>query len=266
MTPGSAVAPAVLVAASATAAAVSLLLPRHSLRIRPRARGRRGLVGLVLAPAVLAGAVLLPGRALVLATIAVGLVVAASRAVVQRRGRRAARRTTRRVLEACEEIAGELSAGRTAGQALGGAAARWGLLGPVAEAERLGADVPAAFRAAARTPGAEDLRPLGAAWQVAHRTGRGLGTAVTRVARELRAEQSLRRVVDGELASARATARLLAALPLLALLVGGGAGGDPWHFLLVEPVGLACLAGGLGFEVVGLAWIEAIAARVERGH
>ncbi len=142
----------------------------------------------------------------------------------------------------------------------------WPGLEPVLRSHDLGADVPDAWRAVSRQPGAHDALLVAAAWQVSHRSGVGLGEALGRVAAGLRASGATRRVVESELASARATARLLAALPVLALLVGGGAvpGSSPWAFLLGTPVGLACLGAGLGLGFAGLWWIEAIADDVER--
>jgi tight adherence protein B len=203
---------------------------------------------------------------LVLLAIGGAAVGAAVRLVVARRADREAARARGRVVELCDALHGELAAGQTPVAALQRATTEWPDLEPVTRVAVAGGDVPAALRDAARLPGAGDLRILAAAWQVAHRTGHGLGEAVARVAAELRAGEQTRRVVRGELASARATARLVAALPLAALALGGGAGGEPWAFLLGHPVGLACLAGGLACGIAGLAWIEALARDVERGR
>jgi tight adherence protein B len=139
------------------------------------------------------------------------------------------------------------------------AANTWAALRPVADACRLGGDVPGAFHDAASTPGAGGLRLVAAAWTVSQRTGSGLAPATRRVAEAIRREQATRRVVAGELASARATARLVAGLPVVALLMGSGAGADPWSFLLRTPWGWLCLTSGLAVGFAGLWWIEQLA-------
>ncbi len=102
---------------------------------------------------------------------------------------------------------------------------------------------------------------MAAAWEVSHRSGGGLADGLSRVSRSLRATRATRLVVEGELASARATARLVAALPVLVLFLGGaGAGAAAWAFLLATPAGWACLVAGLALVLVGLTWIERIAA------
>ena len=71
-------------------------------------------------------------------------------------------------------------------------------------------------------------------------------------------------MIASELASARATSRLVAVLPIAALLMGSSEDSHPLEFLLTDPVGLVCLAGGLAFGLTGLWWIEAIAAGVQK--
>ncbi len=252
----------IILAALAAGLAVVLAVPgRARLPRRPSGVGRAGMAA-SLAPAVVLGSLAWPTAAplLVIGAAASGGVLLLAR---RRSRRRAAGAVAGRVLETCELLAAELTAGQPPGRALHRAAAAWPVLAPAAESVTLGGDVPGVLRELARTPGGRDLRLLAAAWVVAHRTGHGLADAVARCADSIRGAEATRRVVAGELASARATARLVAGLPVLALLMGSGTGGDPVGFLLRSPLGLACLAGGLGFGIAGLWWIEAIADDVD---
>lgn len=266
--------PAAALACLAAAGAVALLV-RPTVGLGGGGAGRRRLPnrssalllgGGAVAAAAVGGDVVRGLLGLLVPTL---VVLGAAGALLElhrrRRGDAHAQHRAERVRETCEALASELAAGRPPGAALERAAEEWPLLAPVAEAHRVGADVPAAWRAAAQVPGAGDLRLVAAAWQVSHRTGHGLAQAVVRVSVDLRRARGTRRIVAGELASARATARLVAVLPVAALLMGSGAGGDPVAFLLGHPVGLACLAAGVALALTGLAWIEALAREAGRG-
>ena len=251
----------VIVAALAAACCVALLVPSPALSTVLSPGARRSWRPLVLlSPALV---VFLPSSWLVPGLVGIAAAGGGWLIWQRHRERGAAQATSRRVLETCEHLGAELTAGQPPGAALARAADDWPDLAPVAEAFRVGSDVPAALRALATRPGAADLRVLAAAWHVAHRTGQGLADAVDRVARDLVAARATRRIVDGELASARATARLVAALPLAALAMGSGVGGDPVAFLLGTPPGWLCLAAGLTFGLTGLWWIEALARGVD---
>ncbi len=260
---GLAVATAVVLAVAAVGLAVR---PAGAVGGRERS-GRRTAPYLLLGGGVVAGCLVVGSpRATALSVILAGSVVAAARLVARQREVREEAGVRARIVDLCELLEAELAAGQTPAAALHRAGAEWPLLGPAARTATTGGDVPTVLRQLAGRPGAGELRVVAAAWQVAHRTGHGLGAALERVAQELREAEHTRRIVAGELASARATARLVAGLPVVALLMGSGAGADPWRFLLSEPLGLACLAGGLAFGFAGLAWIEALARGVERGR
>lgn len=198
-------------------------------------------------PVLVLGGLLLAGRAL------------RARAHVRSR----AAETSGHVQLACEGLASALAAGAPIAAALEAAASDWPPLSGVVATHRLGGSVPDALRELSGVTGAGDVRLIAAAWQVAHQGGAGLAPALTEVAALLRRRQATRRLVRSELASARATARLLAGLPVLTLLLGSGVGGDPVRFLLATTPGLLCLAAGLALGVAGLWWIEAIAGSVE---
>jgi tight adherence protein B len=73
----------------------------------------------------------------------------------------------------------------------------------------------------------------------------------------------VRRQVSAGLAGARATARLLASLPILGLCLGYAVGARPLTFLTGTQVGWLCLAVGLALAGVGLFWVERLADACE---
>jgi tight adherence protein B len=66
------------------------------------------------------------------------------------------------------------------------------------------------------------------------------------------------------MAGPKATARVLALLPAVGLLLGSGLGGSPVAWLLGTPLGWLMLALGLGLEAVGLWWVRRLVRGVEK--
>jgi tight adherence protein B len=257
-----------LLAMTLAAVAAALIVRPGTARL-PGVAGRRSRsFPVLLTPAVaVAGAgvvTLLDGSRLVVGLIVLG----GATGVLQlwRRGRRRQDQDRRRtaVVEVAEALVGELRAGQPVVVALERGLEVWPPFGPVVAAARLGADVPGALRRLAELPGAEALREVAAAWQVSERSGATLSTALAQVAESARAHQATAHLVRAELASAQATARLVAVLPVATLAMSAGVGADPWRFLFSHPVGLACLATGVALILTGLWWIDRVAAGVTR--
>lgn len=223
-------------------------------------RARGAVPAAVLAAVVGAVVVLAQGTVLALGLVLTGAGAGVWWLVGRVRARRAAQVTADRVVEACEALAGELRAGQPPLMALRHCAETWPRLAPVALAAELGADVPVALRRIALEPGAEGLGEVAAAWRVSQQAGGTMAPALSRVADAARRRRATERLVASELASAQATARVVAALPVMVLAMGAGLGGDPWGFLLTTSSGIGCLGAGLLLALAGLAWIERIAA------
>ncbi len=93
--------------------------------------------------------------------------------------------------------------------------------------------------------GAEGLRGLAACWRVAVDQGAGLAAGLDRLEGALRAERDQRADLRAQLAGARATAVMLAGLPVLGLLLGFALGADPLHVLLhTGPDWVVCWSAG----------------------
>jgi tight adherence protein B len=265
----------------AIAAAVAVIVPPRGPRGRiaalagagrlsgvpvgaPR-RARREVGGLrrVAAPALGVAIVgVLLARGIVLAGAA-GAAAAAGRLLIRdavTRKQRLARQRDLRI--GLRVLIGELEAGARPSAAL--AAAR--------DAAPLHAD---AFGAAAGAPpgsagaGAALLaRPethsIGLAWQLGADAGMALTAVLDRVAADLRADQEHRRTVEAVLAGPRASALLLAGLPLVGIALGAAMGARPLNVLTATPSGqLLCLVGVL-LDVAGLLWMRCLLGRAER--
>lgn len=227
-----------------------------------RVRRRRGLdvwSGTLFATGAGGVVVLLDGTTLALGLIALAAAAAGWQMLLRARRRREATVTTEIVVEVCEALSGELRAGQPPQVALARCVEVWPALEPVAAAAGLGADVPTALRRLASRPGASGLAEVAAAWQVSQSSGGTMASALARVADSARRRRGTQQLVMSELASAQATARLVALLPVVVLAMGSGLGGDPWGFLLGTAAGLVCLGAGLALALAGLFWIERIA-------
>jgi tight adherence protein B len=168
------------------------------------------------------------------------------------------------VLELVDGMAAELRAGRLPAAALAAAAEEGPIdlalpgAGPVDDA-----DVLERLEAAAGAPGAQGLRQVALCWRVAASSGAGLARALEQVAAGLRHEQAVAREVAGQLAAPRATARLLAVLPVFGWLLGSALGADPLQVLVTTGYGWACLLLGVPLQVAGWWWIEHGAAALD---
>jgi tight adherence protein B len=163
------------------------------------------------------------------------------------------------VVELVGLMAAELRAGVLPHRMLAGLAADFPVLDPAARAATMGGDVVGALRDASLLPGRELLRDLAGAWWVSDRSGAPLASVIERLEQSARTDREIAREVESGVAPARATARLMAALPVMGLLLGSGMGGDPAAVLTGTWIGVGCLAAGSGLACAGVAWIERIA-------
>jgi tight adherence protein B len=125
------------------------------------------------------------------------------------------------------------------------------------------------FRPRAGSVGGEDevaaaLDRISAAVLLSTRTGCSLADVVGAVDEDLRARRRHRQELRAAVAAPRASALLLAGLPLLGLAMGSGIGADPWRVLTATGAGQVLLVTGVLFELAGLAWSRRLVGRVLR--
>jgi tight adherence protein B len=178
--------------------------------------------------------------------------------------------TSGAVVDLLEGLAAELTAGRPPGVALRRVCddiddqTLAEAMTSVGRASAVGGDVAAQLVFASAARGCQALRWLAAAWHIGESTGAGLASVVERVASAARAEADHRREVGAQLAAPRATARMLALLPVLGLVIGELLGASPVSVLFSTPTGCGCLVAGVSLELLGIRWTDRLAAAAER--
>lgn len=140
------------------------------------------------------------------------------------------------------------------------------ILESVAAGARLGARVPVLLQQhAVAEPGiADGLARLASAWELAERHGMGLAELVDAVRADLDARLRIGGEVRAQLAGPRATAAVLAGLPMLGVMLGEGIGAGPLRVLVDTVVGQVLLVVGTALGCAGTAWSDRIMAGAAR--
>jgi tight adherence protein B len=236
---------------------------RRRTRLRPPQRPRRHELAAwadrrpaAAAAAVLAG---LAGAALTTPVVAVlaGAAAGLGAGVLQRRRRGiVGQQQVAALAEALGVLAAELRAGRSVHDAAGTAVAGCphpdaaAALGPVL---RLGV-APDPDRSPVAVETGRVLTRIASAVRLSARTGCSLAAVVTAVEDDLRARARAEAELRVAVAGPRASAAVLAGLPVLGLLMGSGVGADPWRVLTTTGTGTVLLITGVALEGAGLAW------------
>ncbi|WP_166906796.1 type II secretion system F family protein [Mycobacterium sp. DL440] len=194
--------------------------------------------------------------------------------VMVRRRRRAARRQRQQesaaLQAALDVLVGELRTGVHPVNAFGTAAGE--VTGPVhqgmgavAARARLGADVAAGLEdvaAASQLP--MHWERLAVCWRLAHAYGLSIATLMRTAQRDIVEHERFSSHVEAAMAGPRATAAVLAGLPVAGIALGQLIGAQPLTFLCGPGVGGWLLMIGVLLACTGLAWSDRITERAVR--
>lgn len=259
----------------AAAAALALSAAVVALPSSPRRRLARGsrrrtpfpaqAAGWLTVGALAAGAVLLP-----LTTVFAAAIVAATMALRYRRQRRGDRgiAESHELETAIDVLVGELRVGAHPAAAFAVAAEETsgpvsGACRTVAARARLGADVTAGLRGVANASALPtQWDRLAVCWQLAADHGLAMSALMHAAQRDIAERQRFSGQVRSGMAGARATAAILAGLPVLSVLMGQLIGARPVVFLLGGRLGGVLLVIGLLLVCGGLLWADHITDRV----
>jgi tight adherence protein B len=191
---------------------------------------------------------------------------------VRYRRRRRSRRAVdegRSLETALDVLVGELRVGSHPVRAVGVAADETAgsvaaALHAVAARARLGADVGGGLRVAAASSSVPaHWERLAVCWQLAAEHGLAIATLMRAAQRDIVERQRFSARVASGMAGARATATILAGLPVLGVLLGQLIGARPLSFLLGGQTGGWLLLAGSMLACGGLLWADRITDRLE---
>jgi tight adherence protein B len=235
---------------------------RHAKRPAPPATGWMTVC------ALFASIVLLP-----LTTVLAATVLLVTSVLRFRRRRRSHRgiAESRELETAIDVLVGELRVGAHPAAAFAVAADE--TAGPVAGAcravaarARLGADVAAGLRGVGETSVLpSQWERLAVCWQLAADHGLAMSALMHAAQRDIAERQRFSGQVQSAMAGARATATILASLPVLSVLMGQLIGAHPIAFLLGGQLGGCLLVVGLTLICGGLLWSDHITGQAVRG-
>jgi tight adherence protein B len=159
--------------------------------------------------------------------------------------------------EALGVLAAELRAGRSIPDAVAAAAA-------TCPDRQLGQELARTLQAPS-PDAAPELLPIASAVELSMRTGCSLAAVTAALEDDVRARHRHRLELRTATAGPRASAVVLAGLPVLGLVMGAGIGADPWRVLTTTGIGQVLLVAGVLLEVAGIAWVGRLTRRALRG-
>ncbi|MCD2114525.1 MULTISPECIES: type II secretion system F family protein [Rhodococcus] len=257
-------------------AAALFVLPSSSARRRLR-RGVPDAAPRPIPRALVAGVVVVVLTTVVVwagITPAVAGATVAATVVGRRRSRRRAAeldRQRRMLLSGLDTVIADLRVGthpadacETAARETAGSVA--GAFRVAAARARLGGSAAHGLRSAAASSDgdgvADSLDRVADAWAVSDRHGLALAELLGAARVDLAARMRIRARTEAGLAGARATATVLAGLPVLGVGLGQLMGAAPLGILLTGGLGGVMLVVGTALVCAGLLWTDRIAARV----
>jgi tight adherence protein B len=108
-----------------------------------------------------------------------------------------------------------------------------------------------------------ELRPVAVGWRIAEQTGAALVEVLDRVRSDVDAERQLQRAVAVAVAGPRATAGLLALLPILGVALGAAIGARPISVLFGSAPGHVLLLVGVVLDAGGVLWTRRLIRRAQ---